>query len=275
MQDIIVELVHQYGPGGVIIAALMVALVWLTNNKVSKKTEKVTSSVDKLASALLEQNSKLSDTISNTVISTITDANKETQKQMFELITSSINSINKGNKEEHMDNMENRISVGDEIYTIIKEINIKCRAARTILFEFHNSNENFDGLPFVKYDATAEHIERDNISLWTRIKDFQFQILYPVIKPLYNNEYNIVHYNKSWIQDNLYDKSAVLFSQYNEIGVEDVIYAGCYSKKNKMIGVVAIEFNKNHPYSSSNIVEDEIVNDVEQVSTLLRLKKTK
>lgn len=273
MQDIIIELVHQYGIGGLVIACAIIILTYFGDKKLSKKTEKVTSSVDKLTEAIIEQNSKLTDTISSTVISTMAENNKETQKQMLELINSSINNINKEHKEEHILHMENRINVGDEIYNIIKEINDRTRAARTILFEFHNSNENFDGLPFVKYDATSEHIARDNTSLWTKIKDFQFQILYPVIKPLYNNEHNIIHYNGKWIRDDLYNLSAVLFSQYNEIHIEDVIYVGCYSKKNKMIGVVAIEFNKNHPYVHGNISENEIVYNVEQISTLLRLKK--
>lgn len=272
MQDIIVGLVQQYGPVGLIIAAAIIGLVWFSENKMSKQSKKVTSSVDKLTEAVLAQNEKLTDTISNTVITAISENNRETQKQMFELINKSINSINKENKEEHYENMQERISVDDEVFNIIKEINDKTRAARTILFEFHNSNENFNGLPFVKYDATSEHIARDNKSLWTTIKDYRFQILYPAIKSLYNNELNIVHYNKQWIRDDLYDLSPTLFAQYNEIGIEDVIYVGCYSKRNKMIGVVAVEFNKKHPYVTGNVQKDEISDSAEQISALLRLR---
>lgn len=272
MQDIIVEIVHQYGPFGVIIAACVCGLVWFADKKISKPTKQMSSSVDKLAEAILNQNIKLTDTISNTIVKSVSESSHEMQKSMLSLIEKAVDNTHEQRKEEHYVNMEERINVGDEIYNIIKEINDKTRAARTILFEFHNSNENFDGLPFVKYDATSEHIARDNVSLWTRIKDFQFQILYPVIKPLYNNENNIIHYNGKWIRDDLYNLSAVLFSQYNEIKIEDVIYAGCYSKKNKMIGVIAIEFNKKHPYVSGNVQKDEITDAAEQISTLLRLK---
>lgn len=272
MQDIIVELVHQYGPVGLIIGAAIIGLVWFSENKISKQNKKVTSSVDKLAETILEQNSKLTDAISNTIIKSISENNKETQKCMFELINKSINYINKENKEEHYENMQERISVDDEIFNIIKEINDKTRAGRTILFEFHNSNENFNGLPFVKYDATSEHIARDNKSLWTTIKDYRFQILYPAIKQLYNNELNIVHYNKQWIRDDLYDLSPTLFAQYNEIGIEDIIYIGCYSKRNRMIGVIAVEFNKKHPYVAGNVQKDELSDAAEQISALLRLK---
>lgn len=273
MQEFIIELVHQYGPLGVLLGGSVILLLWLFNNKISKSNKTVTTSVDKLATAILEQNTKLSDTISNTIVKTMSENNKETQKQMLSLIEKAVDNRNNKKEEQHFDYMKERINISDEIYTIIKEINDKSRAARTILFEFHNSNSNFEGLPFVKYDATTEHIARGEKTLMNNIKDSQLQILFPVIKSLYNNESNIIHYNGKWIHDDLYNISAVLYSQYNEIQIEDVIYVGCYSKKNQMIGVIAVEFNKHHPYVKGNVQDDEIVDAAEQISTLLRLRE--
>lgn len=265
MQDIIVELVNQYGLIGVIAAACLVGLTWFSNNKISKSNNKVTSSVDKLSEAIVEQNGEL--------MKTLSENNKQMQSQFVEIVAKAMDTVHKERKDEHLEQMGERVDITEEIKSIIKEINDKCHACRTILFEFHNSNENFNGVPFVKYDATSEWPARDSKSLLTTIKDFQFTILYPVIKSLYNNEHNIVHYNKQWIDNELYDLSAVLHAQYREINVHDVIYVGCYSKENRMIGTVAIEFNDKHPYIDSNISNEEITTAVEQISVMLRLKE--
>lgn len=264
MQDIVVELVSQYGLIGAIVAACLIGLTWFNNNKISKSNNKVTSSVDKLSEAIVEQNGEL--------MKTLSENNKQMQNQFVEIVAKAINTVHEERRYEHLEQMCERIDIMEEINDIIKEINDKCHASRTILLEFHNSNENFAGVPFVKYDATSEWPARDSCSLLTTIKDFQFTILYPVIRPLYSNERNIIHYDKRWIDTELYNLSAVLHAQYKEINVSDVIYAGCYSRGNRMIGTVAIEFNDKHPYIDSNISNEEIATGVEQISTMLRLK---
>lgn len=279
MQNIIDELVGQYGIVGIIASVIIIVLTWFFDKKVSKSEKKtndglsyLADSMNKLTESVTKQNETLTETLSNTIIHSINETNKHTQQNLFELMRESIKSVNAENKQQHDIGMDMRVDIMNEIDNIIKEINITCRSSRTILFEFHNSNENFNGMPFVKYDATSERPSRDTISIQTRIKDFQFQILYPVIKPLYDGETSIIHYNKQFIRDNLYNLSAVLFSQYNELSIEDVIYIGTYNSHNKLSGVVAIEFNKNHPYVKQNIHEDELIDNVEQISTLLKLK---
>lgn len=272
MQDIIVELVGQYGLSGLAMAAGVVFLTWISTKKISSGSKETKRHIDELANVIIEQNSKMSSDITATLASAVRDMSKETQSSMMHIISKAVDNSNARRMLEHVDNMDKRVGAADEMYSIIKEITDKTGAARTILFEFHNSSENFDGLPFVKYDAVLEHPARDERPVQDKIKDFQLQILMPVIKPLYMREAKYVHYDSACVHDKFYDMSAVLYSHYKELQIDDVIYIGCYSAKNRMIGCVAVEFNARHKFELTNEDIKDIVQNVEQISTLLRVK---
>lgn len=272
MQDIIVELVGQYGLSGLAMAAGVVFLTWVSTKKISSGSKETKRSIDELADTIIEQNSKMSSNITETLVSALHDMSINTQNNMVEVISKAIDTANKRAYIEHAEKMEKRNDASEEIYDIIKEITDKSGAARTILFEFHNSAENFDGLPFVKYDAVLEHPARDERPVQDRIRDFQLQILMPAIKPLYMRETAYVHYNSDFIHDKLYDMSAVLYSHYKELRIDDVIYIGCYSAKNRMIACIAVEFNGRHKFELEETDINDIVNNVDKISALLRVK---
>ena len=83
-------------------------------------------------------------------------------------------------------------------------------------------------------------------------------------KSVKDKEYNI---------EKIYDESTVLYSQFKELNVEHIIYAGIYSYDNKLIGLIALEYQKNHPYHEDIINLLDIKGRAAKIAQLLQFSK--
>ena len=124
---------------------------------------------------------------------------------------------------------------------------------RASVIEFHNSKENLNGLSFLWYDIQYEKQQRGINSLSNKAKNLQLSNLLPIINRVNNAPGNIIIIDSEEIEK-IYNESTVLYNQLKEINVEHIIYSGIYSSDNKLIGLVALEYQKNHPY------HDDIIN---------------
>ena len=124
---------------------------------------------------------------------------------------------------------------------------------RTLVIEFHNSKENLNGLSFLWYDIQYEKQQRGINSISNKVKNLQLSNLLPIINRVNNAPGNIIVIDSEEIEK-IYNESTVLYNQLKEINVEHIIYSGIYSSDNKLIGLVALEYQKNYPY------HDDIIN---------------
>ena len=263
MSEALLNLFNIYGWPGLAAAIGILILTYFINKNQKKSDKKISDGFSKLSDSMMEQNKQL--------ISAITESNKETQSNLFNIINTTIVKNDKLKKEQHDEAFAYRMDISDEINDYIKEINDVYHANRTMLIEFHNSKENLNGLPFAWYDVSFERQSRDTVTLQQKCKNMQIQNIICVIRDIKDNNNNIVHYNSEDIE-NLYDRSSVLYAQLKEINVTDIIYSGLYNKYNVLIGILVIEYNSKHPYYKENVSYDDINTRSEQLSTMLRFK---
>lgn len=268
MTDTIISIFENYGWPGLLAVVFIIVLTYLINNGQKKSDKKMSEGFEKLSDSIMQQNNKLVDAITTS----ITTSNKSTQDQLFNIINRSIRQEDKIKKEEHDDKFNYRIDISNNIINILKEINDTCHASRTLILEFHNSNENLAGLPFAKYDATFEWLSRDVSTLSAKCKDMQIQVLSPILPDIKAAKNNIIHYNHTDIEKLIYKKSSVLYSQFKEINIKDIIYSGIYNNANKLIGIISIEFTDSHPYNELNIDYNNINALSEKISLLIQMK---
>ena len=73
--------------------------------------------------------------------------------------------------------------------------------------------------------------------------------------------------------EKLYNESTVLYSQFKELNVEHIIYSGIYSSDNKLIGLIALEYQKNHPYHEDIVNLLDIKGRTAKIAQLLQFSK--
>ena len=268
MTDTVITIFQNYGWPGVIAVVFIIILTHFINSGQKKSDKKMSEGFEKLSDSMIQQNNKLIDAITTS----ITKNNQMTQDQLFNIINRSIKYEDNRKREQHDDKFNYRINISNNITSILKEINDTCHAARTIIVEFHNSNENLVGLPFAKYDATFEWLNRDVSTISSKLKDMQIQIISPIIPLLKDAHNNIIHFDENDINNVIYHKSSVLYSQLKEININDIIYSGIYDNNNKLIGLICIEFTNKHPYIDNNVDYESINTLTEKISLLIQMK---
>lgn len=268
MTDTIIAIFQNYGWPGLIAIIFIIILTYFLNNNQKKSDKKMSEGFEKLSDSMISQNNKLIDAITTS----ITESNKSTQDQLFNIINRSIKYENEIKKEEHDDKFNYRINISNNITNILKEITNTCHSSRTLILEFHNSNENLAGIPFAKYDVTFEWLSRNVSTISSKCKDMQVQVLSPILPMIKSAKNNIIHYDANDISHTIYNKSSVLYSQLTELNVTDVIYSGIYNNNNILVGVISVEFTKTHPYVEQNVDYDLINALTEKISLLIQMK---
>ena len=267
MTETFIKIFDTYGWPGLIGVVGIIIMTYFLNTNQKKSDKKMEDGFDKLAEAMMTQNNKLVDVLSTS----ISTSNQETQKQLFNIINTTLCTHDDDKKNAHDEAFSYRMDVSNEINDYIKEINDTYRANRTLLLEFHNSKENLNGLPFAWYDISFERQSRDTMALQSKGKNIQIQNIVFIINDINHAPNNIVHYSANDME-HIYEKSSVLYAQLKEIDAKDLIFSGLYNKNNKLIGILCIEYNDRHPYIEQNIDYNDINLRSEQLSTLLRFK---
>ena len=94
----------------------------------------------------------------------------------------------------------------------------------------------------------------------------------PIINKVNITPGNIVILNPEDIEK-IYEESTVLYSQFKELNIEHIIFSGIYSSNNKLIGLVALEYQKNHPYHEDLLNLLDIKGRTDQIAQLLEFFK--
>lgn len=260
----ILEFLNNFGWPGVVVIVFVsiIYLIILKNNKSTQ--DSITTGFDKLATSISNQNENL--------INSITNSNEKTQEELFNLVKTTLSERDSTIKSNHEKSLDRRFSISEEINNILWDAMNLYNCQRALVIEFHNSKENLNGLSFLWYDVQYEKQQRGTSSISSKVRNLQASNIVPIINRVNNTPGNIVLLNSDDIEK-IYDESTVLYSHLKELNVEHIIYSGIYSSDNKLIGLVALEYQKNYPYHEDMINLLDIKGRTSKIAQLLQFSK--
>ena len=264
MLNNILEFFNNYGWPGIVAIVLIIVIYWLITQKDKSTKDTITTGFDKLATSISNQNEHL--------IDSITRSNEKTQVELFNLVKTTLSERDSVIKSNHDKSLDRRFMISEEIGNILWDTMNLYNCQRAIVIEFHNSKENLNGLSFLWYDVQYEKQQRDVISISNKARNLQASNIVPIINKINSTPGNIIVLNSDDIEK-IYDESTVLYSQYKELNVEHIIYSGIYSSNNKLIGLIALEYQKNHPYHEDIINLLDIKERTAKIAQLLQFSK--
>ena len=264
MLDNILEFFNNYGWPGVVTVTLILVIYWLItqNDKSTKNT--ITNGFNNLATSISNQNEHL--------INSIAHSNEKTQIELLNLVKTTLTERDNAIKSNHDKSLDRRFMISGEIGNILWDTMNLYNCQRAVVMEFHNSKENLNGLSFLWYDIQYEKQQRDVVSISGKARNLQASNIVPIINRVNSTPGNILILNSDDIEK-IYDESTVLYSQLKELNVEHIIYCGIYSSDNKLIGLVALEYQKNHPYHEDLINLLDIKERTAKIAQLLQFSK--
>lgn len=264
MLNNILEFFNNYGWPGIVAIVLIIVIYWLITQKDKSTKDTITTGFDKLATSISNQNEHL--------IDSITRSNEKTQVELFNLVKTTLSERDSAIKSNHDKSLDRRFMISEEIGNILWDTMNLYNCQRAIVIEFHNSKENLNGLSFLWYDVQYEKQQRDVISISNKARNLQASNIVPIINKVNSTPGNIIVLNSDDIEK-IYDESTVLYSQFKELNVEHIIYSGIYSSDNKIIGLIALEYQKNHPYHEDIINLLDIKERTAKIAQLLQFSK--
>ena len=264
MLDNIVKFLNNYGWPGVVAIILILVIYWLIMQKDKSTKNTINNGFDKLAISISNQNEHL--------INSIPQSNTKTQAELFNLVKTTISERDNTIKSNHDKSLDRRFMISEEINNILWDTLNLYNCQRVIVIEFHNSKENLNGLSFLWYDVQYEKQQIDVVSISSKARNLQASNIVPIINKVNNTPGNIIILGPEDIKK-IYSESTVLYSQLEELNAEHIIYSGIYSSDNKLIGLVALEYQKNHPYHEDLINLLDIKGKTAKIAQLLQFSK--
>lgn len=264
MLNNILEFFNNYGWPGIVAIVLIIVIYWLITQKDKSTKDTITTGFDKLATSISNQNEHL--------IDSITRSNEKTQVELLNLVKTTLSERDSAIKSNHDKSLDRRFMISEEIGNILWDTMNLYNCQRAIVIEFHNSKENLNGLSFLWYDVQYEKQQRDVISISNKARNLQASNIVPIINKVNSTPGNIIVLNSDDVEK-IYDESTVLYSQFKELNVEHIIYSGIYSSDNKLIGLIALEYQKNHPYHEDIINLLDIKERTAKIAQLLQFSK--
>ena len=253
----IFEIVEKYGWQGVLIAmalgAVFLFVKFLGNKLEENKADTVKGMQDiatSITSTISTQNSEL--------------INKITSQQ--EKLLDYIIKDKTTTQEEHKDMLFERMELADEINQKLKEIMHIHQAQRVFIIEFHNSYQNFAGIPFAKYSCTYEWFDKGLQSLQNKCINLPFSSMSNIIKQVLMKHNHIVIYRDIQAME---EDNPALSDILKNIRTKGVIYSGMFDNKNQLIGCLVIEYIQELP---ETIQENNILLETAELTQVINLR---
>ena len=236
--DVIFDIFEKYGWGG-IIAIVLCILVYFVGQWLSNKlSDDMSTCLEKVGEKLTEQMSKQNDQLLNTIV--------HQQDKLFDhLLHKEAN-----DKEIHNEMVTDKIQLADEINTSLKEIMLSHHAQRAFILEFHNSNNNLSGIPFAKYSCTYEWFDKGLFALSGKCNSLPFSHIARITSEVIQTDKQIKIYNNMKLME---DNNPSLVSTLKDSKTKQLVYSAMYDKNNILIGMLVLEYQKEH-----EIIDEEI-----------------
>lgn len=264
MLDNMLEFFNNYGWPGILAILLILVIYWIILQKDKSTKDTISTGFDKLATSISSQNEHL--------IDSITKSNEKTQAELFNLIKTTLSERDNAIKSNHNKSLDRRLVISQEINNILWDTMNIYNCQRAIVIEFHNNKENLDGLSFLWYDIQYEKQQRCVKSISHKAKNLQVSNIIPIINKVNSTPGNIIILNPNDIEE-IYNESTTLYSQFKEHNIERIIYSGIYSSENRLIGLVALEYQRGFPYYEDIINLLDIKGRTDKISQLLQFSE--
>lgn len=243
--DTIINIFEQYGWPGLMTVMYILFIYFLISKKDKKSNDAINAGFNSLANTITKQNEVL--------IEKMTEANVNTQQQLFNLVDKAIDDKDNNKETGHKKSIEKRIEIGEKVDEMLFDILLWSNAQRAVIIEFHNSKENLDGLSFIWYDIQHEKQQKGIETLSAKARNLQATNIRPIINRVNNSLTHIVHLGPEDIE-NIYNESTVFYQNMKEIHAAHLIYCGIYNTEtNELIGLLGLEFQEGYPFHDDRI----------------------
>jgi len=255
--DVVIEFLDKYGWGGILMMALAGAIFfggkWLSN----KLSDDMSTGLEKVGEKLTDQMSKQNDQLLNVIVG-----------QQDKLLDSILNK-RVVDAQKHNEMLFDKIKIADEINQALKEIMLFHNAQRAFIIEFHNTSSNLSGVPFAKYSCTYEWHDKGVYSLIGKCDSLPFSQMAKVTTDVLNSKNQIMIYTdmEKFADENISMWSALANDTTKTTAV---VYAAMYDKNNVLIGMMCLEYQKEHTFTEEDI--NQLGVETAQLTSIINLR---
>ena len=255
--DVVIEFLDKYGWGGILMMALAGAIFfggkWLSN----KLSDDMSTGLEKVGEKLTDQMSKQNEQLLNVIVG-------QQDKLLDNILNKRTVDVQK-----HNEMLFDKIKIADEINQALKEIMLFHNAQRAFIIEFHNTSSNLSGVPFAKYSCTYEWHDKGVYSLIGKCDSLPFSQMAKVTTDVLNSNNQIVIYTdmEKFADENI--------SMWSALAPEDsktkaIVYAAMYDKNNVLIGMMCLEYQKEHNFTDEDI--NQLGVETAQLTSIINLR---
>lgn len=255
--DVVIEFLDKYEWGGILMMALAGAIFfggkWLSN----KLSDDMSTGLEKVGEKLTDQMSKQNDQLLNVIVG-----------QQDKLLDSILNK-RVVDAQKHNEMLFDKIKIADEINQALKEIMLFHNAQRAFIIEFHNTSSNLSGVPFAKYSCTYEWHDRGVYSLIGKCDSLPFSQMAKVTTDVLNSKNQIMVYTD---MEKFADENRSMWSALANDNTKTtaVVYAAMYDKNNVLIGMMCLEYQKEHTFTEEDI--NQLGVETAQLTSIINLR---
>lgn len=250
----------------------METLVKNVTNNMNNLTKSMTDHMIGLNENMSENLTTLSNLITNSMskqndalIASMTQQNKE----LVNLIRQQ-SEVGQNQIKNHKIMLNERMKVTSKINDKVRNLMNLTNCDRVMILEFHNTNENLNGIPFAKYSCTHEYFRRGISQLANKCVNMQFYSISSVIMDMLNKETEQIYYEDI---ETIAEVNPTLYSLLVECKAKSILYTGIYDNKNCLIGLISLEY---HERMDENLIDfEEIRTQADIISSMINLKNDK
>ena len=236
--ELLLNIFEKYGLDGILAICLCAIIFYGGKWLSSKLSNEVSTGLEKVGEKLTDQMSKQNDQLMSTIVN-------QQEKLIDHLLHTEVEQ-----KELHNEMVNDKIKLAEEIIESLKNIMISHHAQRAFIIEFHNSNNNLSGIPFAKYSCTYEWFDKGLFGLSYRCNSLPFSQIARVTSEVIQNDNQIKIYSD---MGKMEEENPSLFSSHKDPRTKQIIYSAMYDRNNVLIGMLILEYQKDH-----NITNEEI-----------------
>ena len=250
----------------------METLATNVTNNMNNLTKSMTDHMIELNENMSENLTTLSNLMTNSMskqndalIASMTQQNKE----LVNLIRQQ-SEVGKSQIKNHKIMLNERMKVTSKINDKVRNLMNLANCDRVMILEFHNTNENLNGIPFAKYSCTHEYFRRGISQLANKCVNMQFYSISSVIMDMLNKETEQIYYEDI---DTIAEVNPTLYSLLVECKAKSILYTGIYDNKNCLIGLISLEY---HERMDENLIDfKEIRKQADIINSMINLKNDK
>ena len=294
MVESILNFVNEHGVWGIVMVFTVLAMVLLFKwgtKKLSKDigggmetlATNVTNNMNNLTKSMtdhmIELNENMSEnltTLSNLMTNSMSKQNDaliasmtQQNKELVNLIRQQ-SEVGQSQIKNHKIMLNERMKVTSKINDKVRNLMNLANCDRVMILEFHNTNENLNGIPFAKYSCTHEYFRRGISQLANKCVNMQFYSISSVIMDMLNKETEQIYYEDI---ETIAEVNPTLYSLLVECKAKSILFTGIYDNKNCLIGLISLEY---HERMDEKLIDfEEIRTQADIISSMINLKNDK